>query len=196
MEAAIASWRNQHPDRADTFSTTWYPFYLNPDAPKQGVDKQAYYRSRFGEDRTGMMFTRLAGIGSSVGINFKFGGKTGNTRDSHRLVQLGKLQGPEAQTRVVEELFRAYFENEQDITSHEVLAKAGVDAGLDRKAVQDWLAGSDGGPEVDREVRDAKAEAVSGVPFFTINDKFHLEGAQDPSAFIEIFDTISRKGSE
>jgi len=191
MEAAIASWRHKHPDREDTFSTTWYPFYLNPDAPKQGTGKQAYYRSRFGEDRTGTMFMRLSGVGKSVGIDFKFGGKTGNTRDSHRLVQLGKQQGPERQTRVVEELFKAYFENEQDITSHEVLTKAGTDAGLDQKVVQEWLAGSDGGPEVDREVRDAKADGISGVPFFTINGNYHLEGAQEPSAFTEVFETIA-----
>jgi predicted DsbA family dithiol-disulfide isomerase len=195
MEAAIASWRDKHPDRDDTFSTTWYPFYLNPDAPKKGIDKRAYYRSRFGEDRTGMMFARLSGIGKTVGIDFKFGGNTGNTRDSHRLVQLGKLHGPEKQTRVVEELFKAYFENEKDITSHEVLTEAGVGTGLDEKNVQQWLAGDDGGPEVDKEVRDAKAKAISGVPFFTINDKYHLEGAQDPDAFLDVFDTVARQDS-
>jgi predicted DsbA family dithiol-disulfide isomerase len=141
------------------------------------------------------MFTRLAGIGTSVGIDFKFGGKTGNTRDSHRLVQLGKLQGSERQTKVVGELFKAYFENEQDITSHEVLTQAGVRAGLDANDVQQYLAGSDGGPEVDREVRDAKAQAISGVPYFTINKKYHLEGAQDPSAFVDIFHAIVQQES-
>src|ERR1700761_9643487 len=139
MEAAISSWRVSHPERDDEFSTTWYPFFFNPDAPKRGVDKQAYYRSRFGEDRSKAMFTRLAGIGKSVGIDFKFGGKTGNTRESHRLIQLAKLQGSEIQTRVVEELFKAYFENEQDITDSEVLIKAGVAAGLGRNLVQEWL---------------------------------------------------------
>jgi len=49
------------------------------------------------------------------GQNFKFGGKTGNTRDSHRLIQLAKTKSPQLQTRVVEELFAAYFENEQVI---------------------------------------------------------------------------------
>jgi predicted DsbA family dithiol-disulfide isomerase len=191
MEAAIASWRNAHPDRDDTFSTTWKPFYLNPSAPKQSIDKQEYYHSLFGEGRTSAMSTRLAGIGKSVGIDFKFGGKTGNTRDSHRLVQLGKLQGPEMQTRVVEELFKAYFESEQDITSHAVLVQAGVDAGLDRNVVQEWLAGSKGGPEVDREWRDSMAASISGVPFFTINGKYHLEGAEEPAAFTEIFEAVA-----
>lgn len=61
---------------------TWYPFYLNPDAPKS-IDKQQYYKSKFGEERTAAMFERLGALGKSEGIDFKFGGRTGNTRDSH-----------------------------------------------------------------------------------------------------------------
>ncbi|TVY48466.1 hypothetical protein LOCC1_G001933 [Lachnellula occidentalis] len=112
LEKAISAYKTQHPDSNDTFSTTWMPFYLNPGAPKVGVDKTAYYRSKFGDDRTELIFERLSQVGKDMGINFKFGGKTGNTRDSHRLIQLGKLKSPAIQTRVVEELFAAYFENE------------------------------------------------------------------------------------
>jgi len=142
------------------------------------------------------MQSRLAMIGKSVDIDFKFGGKTGNTRDSHRLVQLGKKHGPEKQTRVIEELFKAYFENEKDITSHEVLAQLGHDAGLDLAEVEGWLASDNGGPEVDREVQQAKSKFISGVPSFTINDRYHLEGAEDPSAFLEIFETISNSNNQ
>lgn len=196
MEYAIAAWREKHPGNQDTFTTTWFPFYLNPDAPKQGIDKKAYFQKRFGPDRTVMMQSRLAMIGKSVDIDFKFGGKTGNTRDSHRLVQLGKKHGPEKQTRVIEELFKAYFENEKDITSHEVLTQLGHDAGLDLAEVEGWLASDNGGPEVDREVQQAKSKFISGVPSFTINDRYHLEGAEDPSAFLEIFETISDSNNQ
>jgi len=196
MESAIATWREKHPGNQDTFTTTWFPFYLNPGAPKQGIEKQAYFQQRFGPERTVMMQSRLSAIGKSVDINFKFGGKTGNTRDSHRLVQLGKTHGPEKQTRVIEELFKGYFENEKDITSREVLTQAGLDAGLDSAEVEGWLASDKGGPEVDREVQQAKSKFISGVPFFTINDRYHLEGAEDPSAFLEIFETISDSNNQ
>jgi predicted DsbA family dithiol-disulfide isomerase len=191
MEQAIAAWHEKHRDSKDTFTTSWFPFYLNPDSPKKSIDKQEYYHKRFGPERTAMMQSRLGAIGKSVGINFKFGGKTGNTRDAHRLVQLGKTQKPEKQTRVIGELFAAYFENEKDITSHDVLQQAGVDAGLDASEVRAWLESDKGGPEVDREVQQAKSKFISGVPFFTINGKYHLEGAEDPSAFLEIFETIN-----
>lgn len=109
------------------------------DAPKTGIDKRAYYQQKFGAERTALIFDKLSAVGKEVGIDFKFGGKTGNTRDSHRLIQLGKTKGPETQTKVVGALFASYFENEEDITSHEVLEAAGVKAGLGREEVREWL---------------------------------------------------------
>ncbi|SRR6266480_2271423 len=192
MEKAISAWQKNHPD--DKFTTTWMPFYLNPDAPKTGVDKQEYYHMRFGPERTKMMQQRLNMTGKADGIDFKFGGKTGNTRDSHRLVQLGKSKSPQMQTRVVEELFRAYFENEQDITSHDVLKQAGVKAGLEEKEVTEWLESDHGGKQVDEEVANAKSMFISGVPNFTIEDRYKLEGAQDPEAFLQVFEAVVALG--
>jgi len=139
-----------------------------------------------------MMFQRLSAVGESVGIQFKYGGKTGNTRDSHRLIQLGKTKSPEMQTRVVDELFAAYFENEKDITSREVLVDAGVKAGLGEKEVKAWLEGDKGGKEGDEEVREARENMVSGVPNFTIQDRFEISGAQDPLAFVSMFERVKK----
>jgi len=194
LQQAITAYKELHPNSNDTFSTTFMPFYLNPGAPKQGIDKIAYYKSKFGEDRTAMIFDRLTQVGKDAGINFKFGGKTGNTRDSHRLIQLGKSKSPAMQTRVVEELFSAYFENEGDITSHEVLTKAGVKAGLEEKEVKEWLASDKGGKAVDEEVQQAQLNQISGVPNFTIQGKYEVGGAQDPGVFLRLFEKI--KASE
>lgn len=217
LELAIKSYQELHPDSGDTFSTTWMPFYLNPGSPKvgkssspscpslklprtglidvfQGVDKTAYYKQKFGEERTDMIFERLAQTGREVGINFKFGGKTGNTRDSHRLIQLGKTKSPAMQTRVVEELFAAYFENEKDITSHETLLDAGLRAGLEEKEIKEWLDSDKGGKEVDIEVAEAQSNQISGVPNFTVQGKYEVGGAQDPGVFVRLFTKI--KASE
>jgi len=85
LERGIAAYKAAHPDVGDTFSTNWFPFYLNPDAPKTSIDKTNYYKSKFGEERTVAMFQRLSALGEVEGIKFKYGGKTGNTRDSHRM---------------------------------------------------------------------------------------------------------------
>ncbi|KAL9021573.1 MAG: hypothetical protein Q9185_001221 [Variospora sp. 1 TL-2023] len=190
LDRAISLYKSANNSNNDTFTTTWYPFYLVPDAPKPGVDKRQYFAAKFGPERTSMMFNRLTSIGKPLGIDFKFGGKTGNTRDSHRLIQLAKLKGSETQTRLVEELFRTYFEEEGDITSHEVLGAAAVKAGLEESEVKDWLGSDKGGKEVDKEVVEAQSKAISGVPHFTLQGKYDVGGAQDPEAFVQIFEKI------
>lgn len=188
LERAIQQHRTSYPD--DTFTTSWHPFYLNPDAPKQSTDKAALYAAKFGAQRTQVMQAHLARLGKDIGINFKFGGKTGNTRDSHRLIQLGRTKGEDVQTRVVEELFAAYFENEEDIVDFETLVKRGTQAGLEEKEVREWLQSDKGGAEVDREVADAKRKFVTGVPNFTINGRFEIQGAEEPAAFLQVFGEI------
>jgi len=129
----------------------------------------------------------LARLGKQVGINFAFGGRTGNTRDSHRLIQLGKTKGPEMETKVVESLFNSYFESEEDITSQEVLIKRGVKAGLEEREVREWMESGKGGEEVDKEVAQAQRKFITGVPNFTINGRYEVQGAEEPAAFLQVF---------
>lgn len=144
-----------------------------------------------------MMQKHLAAIGKSVGIDFKYGGRTGNTRDSHRLIQLGKAKGGEdMQTAVVKSLFNGYFENEEDITSKDMLLKRGVRAGLDEKEVREWLDSDNGGEAVDKEVKQAKQRFISGVPHFVINGVAEIEGAEEPAAFLQVFNAIKAQGGD
>lgn len=129
-------------------------------------------------------------MGSEVGIKFNFGGRTGNTRDSHRVIQLAKTKSPAVETRVVEELFAAYFEQQGDITSHAMLQSAAVRAGLEEREVAEWLASDQGGSAVDEEVADAQRKQIGGVPNFTIQGKYEVGGAQDPEVFVRLFEKI------
>lgn len=160
MDLAVKQHQATNP--TDTFETTWYPFYLNPDAPRS-IDKQEYYERKFGPQRTQVMQGHLARLGKQVGIDFAFGGKTGNTRDSHRLIQLAKTKGEGMQTKVVEQLFNSYFEANEDITDKEVLVARAVKAGLEEAEAREWMDSDKGGPEVDREVMQAQQKFISGV---------------------------------
>jgi len=112
-------------------------------------------------------------------------------------VQLGKTKGSEMQTRVIEELFAAYFENERDITSRDVLREAGLKAGLEEKEVEQWLGSDEGGEAVDKEVEEAQEGFISGVPYFSVEGRYHLEGAQEPEAFVDVFERIlTQKGEK
>lgn len=192
LDRAIAQHRATHPE--DQFTTTWKPFLLNPSAPRH-VDKEAYYIQKFGQDRTRLMQGHLARLGREVGIEFAFGGKTGNTRDAHRLIQLGKTKGEAVQTRLVEELFRAYFEINEDITDPDVLIASAVKAGLDEDETRKWMDEDQGGGEVDREVADVQRKLM-GVPSFTVNGKYELQGAEEPSAFLHVFEEIKTASAQ
>ncbi|KAJ5833111.1 thioredoxin [Penicillium riverlandense] len=205
LSRAITAHKTSYP--TDTFSLTWRAFYLNPASPGfPGVDKQEAYKLKFGAARTEMMQQRLASVGEADGIAFKFGGKTGSTRDSHRLLWYAHQQEQQQekttasttgapgglQTRVVENLFRAYFEEELNITDPAVLADAAVKAGLGRDEVEKVLREEVGGQEVDREAKSASQQLVSGVPYFTIQGKYIIEGADEPESFLEAFERVKQ----
>ncbi|KAL4900013.1 hypothetical protein BDW74DRAFT_162525 [Aspergillus multicolor] len=208
LSRAISTHKLTNP--LDTFTITWSPFYLNAASPAYpGVDKRAFYESKFGAARTGAIFERLAAVGEGEGINFSFGGRTGRTRDSHRLIWLAGLKEKELrekgtvpggdvvgglQTRVVEGLFRAYFEEEKNITERGVLLEAAVGAGLEKGEVEGLFDSDVGGKEVDSEAEGARRQFVTGVPYFTVQGQYAIEGADEPDTFLEVFGKI--KGAE
>jgi predicted DsbA family dithiol-disulfide isomerase len=149
---------------------------------------------RFGRDRLEAMHTRMRTMGAAEGLNFTFGGKIGNTRDSHRLVQLGKMRGTETENRVVGAVMKSYFEEDGDITSREMLVAAGEKAGLDAKEVKEWLEEGKGGEEVDQEAQQAYRKGIRGVPHFEIQGKWIVDGAEDVQAFVEQF-VAAKEGS-
>jgi predicted DsbA family dithiol-disulfide isomerase len=85
LEKGIAAYKERHPGTDDTFSTTWYPFYLNPDAGKS-VNKMEAYEAKLGKQRMAAMIPHMEKLGRAEGINFSYGGRTGNTRDSHSMI--------------------------------------------------------------------------------------------------------------
>lgn len=192
LQEAIKLWNAKPAGANDTFTVAYLPYQLNPHlekGPASSFDKQKYYEEKFGTARTAMMQQRLQQIGGELGINFKFGGRTGNTRDSHRLVRLAKDYGNEVELKTLDGLFAAYFENEKDITSYDTLRNVAVQAGIPEAEFQQGIIDSDkGGPEVDEEVAKARSGGVTGVPDFTIQDRFQWSGARDPEDFLAIFE--------
>lgn len=87
-------------------------------------------------------------------------------------------------------LFKAYFEEERDITDHDVLIDCTRKAGLDQTHVEMWLGSEDIGNLVDDEASKARDEGISGVPHFTINERFEIQGAQESLAFVRAFERL------
>ncbi|KAL6693865.1 thioredoxin-like protein [Trichoderma pleuroticola] len=193
VQRAQQIWQQRYPSSSDTFSVKYAPFQLDPDAPRGpggSIDKKVFFAQRFGE-RTPMMHERLRGIGEAVGINFRFGGRVGNSRDSHRLIHLAKQHSEETQLKVVDGIFAAYFENEKDITDYDVLKEVAVGAGIPEAEFKKAIVESDeGGQEVDMSAGTARFRGISGVPDYTIQGKFKLSGAQDAMEFVNAFERV------
>mmetsp|Transcript_22325 Transcript_22325/g.66548 ORF Transcript_22325/g.66548 Transcript_22325/m.66548 type:complete len:264 (-) Transcript_22325:320-1111(-) len=184
LEAAMAEMKGKGVD----FDVRWHPYQLDPSAPTDGVDKMKMYQEKFGKARVAQMMPMMTQTFEQVGLKYSVGGLTGNTMDSHRLIQwAGKVGGPSAQDKVVEYLFRGYFTQERFINDRALLLEAADAAGLQGAA--EYLANPENGlSEVQAELAAARARAVSGVPNFTIDGRVVLSGAQDPSTFVEVFE--------
>lgn len=166
----------------------WLPFQLNPSMPKEGISRREYRTGKFGSwERSQELDARVAAEGKAEGIDFAFDQieRTPNTLDAHRLIWLAEKEG--VQDAVVERLFRAYFIDGRDISNRLELIDVVAEAGLAREKA-DAVLNSDEGMAAIREAEErSRRFQVDGVPFFIVNDKITLSGAQQPETFLEAF---------
>lgn len=183
FERALEAFRLEHPDEEVT--VTWRPFQLDPSLPKQGVDRKAYYRAKFGNNpQVRATGERIRDMGSALGITFNFDDIeiSPNTLDSHRLIRWAQSAG--CQDQVVSALFKAYFEDGRNIGDPKVLAEIARANGMDAELVTELLS-----EEVDEDLvrKDdmlAREMGVSGVPVFIIDQRFPIQGAQEPDTIL------------
>lgn len=194
LQAAQDIWTKRPSNSGDTFNLRYLPYQLNPHWPRgpgAGSDKIQNYLDKFGQERAEMIYDRLRKAGNPLGIKFKFGGRTGNTRDSHRLIHLAKGYGEAVEIKTVEGLFAAYLENERDITDYETLRQVAKDAGVPDEEFQKAIVESDqGGVEVDRGLNEERLKGVAGVPKYVINGRFQVNGAREPAAYLRAFEKV------
>ena len=131
------------------FTVAWHPFQLNPDMPREGVDRAQYRIAKFGSlERSRQLDERITETAATVGLEFHLDRltRTPNTLNAHRLIRFAGQKG--VQDGVVEALFEGYFCNGADIGDDKVLAKLGEEGGLDRDEVAALLASEAGLKEV------------------------------------------------
>jgi predicted DsbA family dithiol-disulfide isomerase len=128
------------------------------------------------------MNAQVAARGAELGLDLRFDrALTANTRDAHRVLHLARTH--DRQHAVARGLFRAYFTDGRDIGAHGVLADVATEAGLDRDEVLRALAGDAHHDAVDADIAWARQLGISGVPFFVLDGKYAVSGAQPPELF-------------
>ena len=186
LDRALES-RPDHP-----FLIEWHPFQLNPDMPKDGMDRRAYLEAKFGgKEGAVRAYAPLIGHAEAAGIELNLDRITRqpNTLDAHRLIHWAGLEG--RQTAMVSALFRAIWRDGRDVGDPETLLDIAGEVGLDRQMMERLL-GSDSDAE-DISARDAHARGrgVTGVPTFVIANQHVVQGAQPTETWIQIIDDVA-----
>lgn len=167
---------------------TWRPFQLNPAMPREGMDRTDYLEAKFGSiDSFRRLEEQVEAAGASEQISFAFDKiqRTPNTYLAHRLIWLAGQQG--RQDAVVDALFKGYFEEGADIGAASVLTGIAASAGLDACG---FLAGEQGVAEVKAEEAAAHRLGIRAVPYFVLNHRYGISGAQPVGVFLGAIENV------
>ena len=159
----------------------WTAFELNPDAPPEGLDRQAYRTRKFGSlAYSKQLEARVAAAGAGEGIDFQFDRihRVPNTFQAHRLIWLADREG--VQDPVVEKLFQAYFVDAVEIGDPAVLRRLGSDSGIPAATLDSFFATGLGTDEVRAEELEARRRGINGVPAFFVDGQQVAAGAEVP----------------
>jgi predicted DsbA family dithiol-disulfide isomerase len=190
LEAALASFPHR-----DEVEIRWRSFQLDPSAAPSGPDEAPGVAKRLA-DKYGVsavqaerMVARVTEAAAGEGLEFHQDQSRGrSTLDAHRVLHAAAAEGSELQDAVKERFLRAYFTEGQRIDDQQVLSRLAVEAGMDAERVAAVLSGDDFTQDVRADQAEAAALGASGVPFFVVDRRIGLSGAQPVEVFTQLLE--------
>jgi len=178
------------------FEISWKPYELHPEIPQEGYDKNLYMQQKFGSSGGKSRYDEIAKIGESLNFNFNFSKaeRIPNTFMAHRL--LWKSEEYNLQTELSEALFSAYFTDGLDIGSKEILAQISESIGMNKDETLKFLDSKEGGQETADLEMNFIEKSIGAVPTYFINDKYIIQGGQEPETFVSFLKKITQKENE
>lgn len=171
----------------DKIEVSWHSFQLNPDLESQpDKDVYDYVAALKGQTREWSIgvHQQLVDSARAVGLDYHFEkAKIVNSFDAHRLIQLAKTKG--LGDAAEERLFKAYFTEGANVADKTVLTGLGVEIGLAEAEVTAALNSHAFTAEVAEDIDKAQALGIRGVPFFVLNNRYGVSGAQESSLFLQ-----------
>lgn len=190
LETALAGFEHR-----DEVEIVYRSFELDPSAPRHGhelttgVIARKYGRS---EDEMRDMQQQLIDTAAAEGLTMRlFENVHTNTIDAHRILHLAlETGGPALQRELKEALLASYFTDAQDVGDHGVLTAAAVGVGLDAARVGEVLASDAYADAVAADIAQARAYGATGVPFFVVDQKYGVSGAQPSEVFGRLLEQV------
>jgi predicted DsbA family dithiol-disulfide isomerase len=186
LEAALKEWKGVPVEIA------WHPFQLDPTIPAEGLDRVTYLTNKFGDlERVQGMTDRLTEVGAEEGITFNFRDKwlAVNTLPLHQLLHVAGEEG--FKNALKERFLKAYFDENLHLNQAEILIEIMSEFGWEAEKTKSILSDDIIAYTVKQEIAHYQQRGVTGVPFFIINDKYGISGAQPKSVFLDAFAQVA-----
>ena len=165
---------------------TLMSYELDPTAPKT---------AKASSDPLAPRMQQIEELAHSNGLKMNLQGVLHvNSMDAHRLIKLAQKTGDEAVvSKLVDRLYELYFVENKSIADHDVLKSVATEVGLDADKVADVLNSDQFEADVRRDEMSAAQSGVQGVPFFVINQKYAISGAQPYEVMVNALKQISEE---
>lgn len=165
----------------------WKSYQLDPELTFEplAMNKDEYLESRgYPKDQVQMMFDQLEKLGQNVGITFRQDiSILVNSKRAHALLHFAAKEGKSSDVK--EALFKAHFTDAKDIASEEVLKGVAAESGLNAEEAWQYIMENKADDLIANDIKMAQEIGVRGVPFFVIDRKYAISGAQAVNSFKE-----------
>jgi predicted DsbA family dithiol-disulfide isomerase len=171
---------------------SWRPFQLNPDMPREGRLRSAHYAELFGAERARQIRATMRDTGRQEGIEFGDApdAVSPNTLLAHVLMYLAAQTPGVATGLLADKLFAAHHVDCENLGDPAVLVRIAGEVGMPAEQVARELRTGTHEPAVLDLVEEARQRGVTGVPFFVLNDRFGVSGAQPAEVLAGVFDEV------
>lgn len=180
FEAALAAFPHR-----DAVEVQWRSYQLDPSVPEHYDGSELDYlssRKGLAPGQVAQMFEHVAAQAEGEGLKYRFDAVVvANSFTAHRLIHLAAAHGK--QDAAKERLLSDHFEHGKDIGSRDYLTALGAQLGIDAAAVAELFTSDKYADHVRQDIAEARALGISGVPFFVIDRKYGLSGAQPAATF-------------
>lgn len=175
-------------DDAPVVEIEYHSFELSPDTPEDFHGGEVDYLSQhkgISPDQAREMLDRVTGVAAEAGLAYRFDIlQHTNTVKAHELLHFAKENGK--QLELAEVLMSAYFLEGKHVGRDDDLVALAVEVGLDEDAAREALSSQRFRAAVRADQEQARQFGITGVPFFVIDGKYGVSGAQPVEAFSQI----------
>ena len=176
----------------------WRSYILDhalPDIPVSGLKESLALRKGLTVNQVNEMTAQVENMAQNAGLFLNFNAvQPVSTLNAHKLLQLGKNTGLGSQAK--ERLFKAYFVEGKNIADKSVLNQLGLEIGITGSLLTEVWNNVSVSEHLNVDLYEAQTIGISGVPYFLIDRKYAISGAQPVEFFINALRSISEKNSQ